>query len=388
MSTKRTILTVNAGSSSVKLAVFEHPPSGGLVRKMDGAVERIGSPEAEAWVRVDGKRSATQAVRAEDQKAAFAILLSMLEKLEPIAPAMIAHRIVHGGPAHASPARVDAALVVELASLASLAPLHQAASMMALHAAQAHFHGVPQLACFDTAFHSTLPELARRLPIPEKFHAKGVRRYGFHGLSFENVVQSLGTPTPRRVVIAHLGSGSSIAAVRDGACIDTTMGFTPAGGVLMGTRTGDIDPGAILFMIRDAGLSADELEQLIFRESGLVALAGTPDMKTLTLRAETDERARFAVEAFGYSVRKAIGAMMAALGGADVLVFTGGIGEHSPVVRAQACAGLEAMGVHLDGERNRRSDDVLSAPSSSCVVRLIPADEERVLATLAVSAMT
>jgi acetate kinase len=273
---------------------------------------------------------------------------------------------------------VDTTVIAELKKLSALAPLHMPAAIAGIEAIAAWHPRLFQVACFDTAFHASMPEIARRLPLPLWADRAGVRRYGFHGISYEYVLSKLGPEAPSRIVIAHLGNGSSLVAVKDGRSIDTTMGFTPAGGVLMGTRTGDLDPGALVYLLREKHLSTDEIERLVERESGLLGVGGTSDMIALLERA--DERARLAVAMFGYAVRKAIGALGAALGGIDLLVFTGGIGEHAPSVRADACAGLESFGVHLDEGRNSRGEEIVSVDESPCAVRVIATNEDLVIA--------
>jgi acetate kinase len=225
-----------------------------------------------------------------------------------------------------------------------------------------------------------MPEVARRLPLPDRFDREGVRRCGFYGLSYEYVLSVMGPLLPSRVVIAHLGGGSSLVAVKDGRAVDTTMGFTPAGGVLMGTRTGDLDPGVLVYVLREKNLSVDALETLVERESGLSAIGGTSDVKTLLARAGTDPRAKLALSMFGYAVRKAVGGLATVLGGIDALVFTGGIGEHAAEIRADVCDGLEYLGVRLDRERNARGDDLISTDSSPCAVRVIATNEELIVA--------
>jgi acetate kinase len=252
------------------------------------------------------------------------------------------------------------------------------ACIAGIEAIAARHPGMPQVVCFDTAFHATLPEVARRLPLPDRFNA--VRRYGFHGLSYEYVMSTLGVEPPPRIVIAHLGNGASLVAVKDGRAIDTTMGLTPTGGILMGTRSGDLDPGVLVYLARSNGLGPDALEHLVDRESGLLAVGGTSDMKTLLERSRSDPRARLAVQMFGYAVRKAIGAFAAALGGIDLLAFTGGIGERAAPIRAEACRGLEPFGIEVDAERNARDEEVISGASSRSVVRVVTANEDLVIA--------
>jgi acetate kinase len=251
-------------------------------------------------------------------------------------------------------------------------------AIAAIEAVSAKLPGVAQVACFDTAFHATLPEIARRLPIPDRFPE--VRRYGFHGLSYEYIVSTLGPRVPPRLIVAHLGNGASLAAIQGGRSIDTTMGFTPSGGIPMGTRAGDLDPGALVYLARKYGMDAGALEHLVDKESGLLAMGGASDMKELLDRRETDPRARFAVDAFSHAVRKVIGAYAAALAGVDLLVFTGGIGEHAAAVRGEACRGLECLGIVLDAKKNEGHEDTISAEASRCAVRVIPTDEDRVIA--------
>lgn len=237
------------------------------------------------------------------------------------------------------------------------------------------FVGIPQIACFDTAFHRTLPEYAARLPLPYEFWTKGIRRYGFHGLSFESIVHTLGSELPPRVIVAHLGNGCSLCAIRDGKSVDTTMGLTPTGGVMMGTRSGDLDPGVLLHLLRVEGYSAEKLDQLLNHESGLQGVSGkTSDMRQLL--ASTDKGADLAVEMFCYSIAKFIAAMVVALGGVDLLVFTAGIGEHAAPVRSNICSRLGHLGIALDESANRKNADVINASESGCEVRVIPTDEE------------
>lgn len=346
------VLAVNCGSSTVKVALFEDQARIAS-RTIEGRSEQA-LPEAMAWIEAAKTR-----------------------------PTMVGHRVVHGGTKYMRSARIDTGVLADLRALVPLAPLHLPAAIAGVEATTAAFPSLPQVACFDTAFHAGLPEVAARLPLPERF--EGVRRYGFHGLSFASVLATLGAPLPSRVVIAHLGNGSSLAAVRDGLSIDTTMGFTPDGGIMMGTRAGDLDPGTLVYLLRHEGLSTDALERLVTRESGLLAVGGTSDMRALLSR--TDPHARLAVAMFAQGVKKAIGALGAALGGIDVLVFTGGIGEHAPTIRARACEGLGFMGVALDAARNAGNEAVISAPESDVVVRVVASDEEREIAREAIETL-
>jgi acetate kinase len=251
-----------------------------------------------------------------------------------------------------------------------------------VEAVGARFPALPQVVCFDTAFHRDLPEVARRLALPRDFgDGAGIRRFGFHGLSYEYVLERLGPSGRGRVVIAHLGNGASMAAVRYGRPVDTTMGLTPAGGFMMGTRTGDLDPGVLLYLMRERGFDAERLDRLVNKESGLLGVSGaSADMKTLLERRERDEEAALAVAMFCYQARKQVGAFAAAMGGLDTLVFTGGIGERAAPVRAEICDGLEHLGVRLDAPRNAAHADPLSAPDAGCAVRVVPTREDLMIA--------
>ncbi len=281
---------------------------------------------------------------------------------------------------HLAPARVDARLLDSLRQAIPFAPLHLPAEIHVIEAAGSRFAGVPQVACFDTAFFRDLPEVARRLALPRALYDQGVRRYGFHGLSYEYLVESLGAKLDGRAVLAHLGAGASMAALIDRKPVDTTMGLTPAGGFMMGTRPGDLDPGVMVHLL-DRGYDARSLEKIVNRESGLFGVSGsTSDMKTLLERRSTDERAALAVEMFAYQAKKTIGALAAALGGIDTLVFTGGVGEHAPPVRELIVAGLEGLGVRVDRLRNREGADLISPDGSPSTVRVVPTDEECMIA--------
>jgi acetate kinase len=293
----------------------------------------------------------------------------------------VGHRIVHGGPDHAAPVLLDPALRRSLDGLIRFAPLHLPAELAFIDAVSARWPGVPQVACFDTAFHRGLPEVAERLPLPRELFDAGVRRYGFHGLSYEFVVDTIGAASLGRAVIAHLGNGASMAAVVGGRSIDTTMGFTPTGGLMMGTRAGDLDPGVLVHLMDHRGADAREIGALVNTRSGLLGVSGTTsDVKALLEASPTDPRAALAIEMFCYSARKFIGALTAALGGLDSLVFTGGIGEHAAPVRERICAGLGYLGVRLDAGRNQRAEGQISVDNSPCRVFIVRADEERMIA--------
>jgi acetate kinase len=297
------------------------------------------------------------------------------------APTAAGHRFVHGGPRQHEPRRIDEELLAELRAAIPFAPLHMPAELLGLEAVSARRAELPQVACFDTHFHWDMPEIARRLPIPRQLHDAGVRRYGFHGLSYESVVSELGAQALGRAVIAHLGNGASMAAVRGGRSMDTTMGMTPAGGFMMGTRTGDLDPGVAVHLLDAHGLDARKLEQLVDRRSGLLAVSErTSDMRELLAARSSDPKSAFAVEMFCYQAAKAAAALAAALGGIDSLVFTGGIGEHAPPIREAICSRLSHLGVRLDPVRNAANARVVSTDGSAHIVRVVAANEELAIA--------
>ncbi len=377
----RVILALNSGSSSRKIALYR---SGGAREELvaQGAAEGIGLEHGRLWVR-DGKGTALTEVdrRFRERGDALEALFSELKRLQfPDADA-VGHRVVHGGPNYSTPAIVTPKLLEDLRRLVPFAPLHIPDEIDGIKAAALHFPEAPQVACFDTAFHQRMPAVARRLPLPRPLWDEGVRRYGFHGISYEYIMEALGSDAPSRIVLAHLGNGASLAAVRDRNPIDTTMGFTPSGGLMMGTRSGDLDPGVILYLLNAKHLEAHQVADMINSQSGLLGVSGTsPDMKALLRVRESDARADEAVAMFCYQLRKYIGAFAAALGGLDLLVFTGGIGEHAGVVRWETCDGLAHLGIRLDPDRNRSDADTISSSDSRCVVRVIPTDEDLMIA--------
>jgi acetate kinase len=355
----RVILTVNAGSSSLKLGLWRGD------RKLAAAkAENLG---ARAALSVDDRKLRA---RAADHAAALHALIGPLT--ERARPEAIGHRLVHGGPL-TDPRRVDAALMKQLRALVPLAPLHLPSELALIEACRRL--KLPQVACFDTAFHRSLPDRARVLPLPKAMRDAGLRRYGFHGLSYESLVDRLPKRALERAIFCHLGSGSSMAAIRAGASIDTTMGFTPTGGIMMGTRPGDLDPGVLLHWLAKHPRKA--LEHALDKEAGLLGVSETTaDVKLLVTRR--DARAKLALELYCYQVQKQIGAYVAALGGLDTLVFTGGIGEHAWQVRERVCSALRALGIALDARANRANAAEIGR--GAVAVRVIPAEEERVIA--------
>lgn len=356
------ILALNCGSSSLKYALFDRTE----VRVLAGEVRGIG-------------------VFAEIRTHAHAVetIFAELGKTRSAALVVVAHRLVHGGPELHAPTKIDAETLEKLKRLVHFAPLHLPSALAVIEAVQKRRPDVKQLGVFDTDFHWHLPAVARRLPIPRVLHDQGIRRYGFHGLSYQFVSHALGNKLGARAVIAHLGSGSSLTALRDGVSIDTSMSFTPTSGIPGATRTGDLDPGILLFLARQ-GVNADGLEDLVSHRSGLAGISEvTGDLEKLLALRSNDPRAALAVEHFCMAVRKQIGALAAALGGLDALVFTGGIGAHSSEVRAEICEGLTHLGVTLDSGRNDRGAPVISEDESRCAVHMLATDEERVLARAA-----
>ncbi|MDB5296069.1 MAG: acetate kinase [Phycisphaerales bacterium] len=381
------VVTVNGGSSSIKFAVFARgdPPA----RVMTGLVERIGSPDATLVATgVDGDgRVERRPVDVSDHGRAAELVGDWLDgRVDRASLVGVGHRIVHGGPGLVEHQDVTDVVLAELRRARPLDLAHLPRELSLLDAFRARFAGVPQVACFDTAFHRDLPRVARLLPIPRRYDEAGVRRMGFHGLSFTYLMEELGRAAgpgaaEGRVILAHLGSGASMAAVRGGRPVDTTMGFTPTAGLVMGTRPGDLDPGLLTYLMRREGLTPEQADRLINERCGLLGVSGTSsDMRDLVGRRGGDVRAAEAVELFCYQARKFVGGFAAALGGLDTLVFAGGIGERSPEVRDEICRGLGFLGVRLDGARNGGSAPVISADDSRVGVRVIPTDEEVVIA--------
>jgi acetate kinase len=355
------VLTVNAGSSSLKLGLWRAD------RELASAKAENLGPKGTLALNGEKLRG-----RARDHATALHALLGPLAQIAK--PEAVGHRLVHGGPTFTGPTIIDAQVSKQLRALTSLAPLHLPSELALIDAAKAL--ELPQVACFDTAFHRTLPERARVLPLPRQMRDAGLRRYGFHGLSCESLVARLPARALRRAVFCHLGSGSSVTAVRNGASADTTMGFTPTGGIMMGTRPGDLDPGALLYWLREHPDCA-QLEQLLEKESGLRGVSErSADMRELLLRK--DAHARLAVELYCYRVKLQLGAYFAALGGLDTVVFTGGIGERAPEVRAKVCAGLDALGIALDARANRKGEGQIARGRASVFV--LAAEEERMIA--------
>jgi acetate kinase len=380
----QSILVLNAGSSSLKFALFaEEPP---FARALSGSIDRIASGRSRFAIKSHSK-SEPQCVDVEGANHISALdsIMQRIEK-ENIRPRAIGHRIVHGGDRYDIPARVDGAMIAELRRIRSFDPEHLPAEIAIIERIREKFPDMEQIACFDTAFHKTMPRVAQLLPIPRRLQEKGLRRYGFHGLSYEFLMEELGriagpNAAKGRVILAHLGNGASMAAVRGGKCMDTSMAFTPAAGLVMSTRSGNIDPGVASFLMKQENLTAAQFDRMMNHESGLLGVSETSsDMRDLLAREAEDHRAAEAVELFCHEAKKFIGAYAAVLGGLDTLVFAGGIGEHASPVRTRICAGLSFLGIDVDQGRNEANAEVISTDNSRTTVRVIRTDEELMIA--------
>jgi acetate kinase len=358
------ILALNSGSSSLKFGIYQRGATDEEA-VLTGSAEGIGRANGTLHIRASDGSSLLRRERIhESQSDALGALCATIREHLDSAPVAVGHRVVHGGPKLRKHQIITPNVLDQLRSAIHFAPLHIPQALSLIAAAQSIFPAAAQFACFDDAFHQTIPEVAAHFPLPLAYFEAGIRRYGFHGVSYESLVHYLGARLPARVIFAHLGNGASLCALRNGISIDTTMGLTPTGGIPMGTRSGDLDPGVIVFLLRNQKFDADRLEELVNHQSGLFALSsGESDVKTLEERARSgDSKARLALDVFALSVRKTIGAYMALLGGTDLLVFTGGIGEHSNRIRSAATSGLEVLGLTADK------------------IQVVPAEEERQIA--------
>jgi acetate kinase len=383
------VLTLNGGSSSVRFAVYAAGDT--PERRLVGKIDRIGS--SGTTLVIGGRTGQAQVSRrlpAADHHTAVGLLLDWMERQSIFAAVKaVGHRVVHGMK-HSEPERVTPKLLAELHRITPYDPDHLPHEIALIEAMARRHPKLPQIACFDTAFHRTMPKVAKLLPIPRRYTRRGVERYGFHGLSYAYLTEELerlhrasksaANPTGR-VILAHLGSGASLAAVFDGRSIDTSMGFTPTGGLVMSTRSGDLDPGLVYYLARTERMTASRFQRMVNHESGLLGVSGTSaDMRDLCAREATDVRAADAVALFCYQVKKWIGSYAAALGGLDTLVFAGGIGENAPIVRRRICAGLAFLGVDLDQKRNAKNAALISTDAGRVKVRVIRTDEELMIA--------
>jgi len=380
------ILTINSGSSSVKLAMYRMGEAETL--EFSGSLERIGLRSGAFHIEDAGGQSLMdEQVDLPDHEAAFKRLFDWLQESQPgKALDAVGHRVVHGGAKFTLPHRITPALIAELKELVHLAPDHLPHEIKAILATTRAFPDLTQVACFDTAFHSNMPRLAQIYALPRYFMEMGLMRYGFHGLSYEYIVQELqrqagAQAANGRLIIAHLGNGASMAAVRDGRSVETTMGFTPAGGLVMSTRSGDLDPGALIYLLEEKGLKASDLNYLVNRRSGLLAVSGlSSDMRDLLAQEDQEPQARQAVDLFCYIASKHLGALAAALGGLDTLIFTAGIGENAPAVRQRICQQLGYMGIQIDPARNEANAAIISPDRAKVTVRVMHTDEDLMIA--------
>lgn len=372
------VLAINTGSSSLKFGLYVER-NGEEQIQIGGSADGIGGCRGHIVM----KDSHGRELRSENhlfasQSDALERARGWLEEFSPTMPVAIGHRVVHGGPHLLTHQMITPEVIQELQSYRHFAPLHIPIALQLIGSAERAYPNVPQFACFDTAFHKTMPEAATRFALPQALFDEGIRRYGFHGLSYESIVHQLGEELPSRTVIAHLGNGASLAAVKDGRSIDTTMGLTPTGGIPMATRTGDLDPGVLLYLMRVKKMGADSLEDLANHNAGLTALSnGQSDMRDLEASADSgDHAAQLAIDIFCDSIRKVIAAYASVLGGVDLLVFSGGIGEHSARVRSATCRNLEFLGISMDAHRNRLQDSIISSDESKVSVRIVPSQED------------
>jgi acetate kinase len=379
------ILTINTGSSSLKISLYSLGREEGCL--LSGTVDRIGFGEGR--LRLDDAQGAhliDERGTFTDHGKALESLLAWPAKHRPDLRAdAVGHRVVHGGPEYREPQRVTPELLGVLKKLVALAPEHMPQAIQTMETAVKAFPGLVQVACFDTAFHRQMPRLAQIYPLPRKFIEEGLIRYGFHGLSYEYIMQELRVVAPQeaagRVIIAHLGNGASMAAVRAGTGIDTTMGFTPCGGLMMGTRLGDVDPGVLLYLLTRHGLTPAALSDVVNRQSGLGGVSGTSaDMRDLLAKESTDPAAAEAVALFCRQARKHLAALAASLGGLNTLVFTGGIGEHATIIRQRIAEGLEFLGIRIDGNRNEKHAPIISPDGSPVTVRVMSTREDLMIA--------
>jgi acetate kinase len=377
---ERTVLTVNTGSSSLKAAVFDIAHLSD--RHLTAQVEHIGHESVLRVTDGSGDEVSNEPIQARDHGEALTALIDWLGRNWESEPFVaVGHRLVHGGPDYSAPRLIDDAMVAAIEQLTPFAPNHLPQALAAIAATRAAFPDLPQVACFDTAFHRTMPPVAQRYPLPPEFEREGAIRYGFHGLSYASIVDRLGDRIAPRTIVAHLGNGASMAALRDGTSVDTTMGFTPLGGLMMGTRPGDLDPGMLLYLLQQTGRSVDDVADLVADQAGLRGVSQrSADMKALLDHEDDDPQTAVALELYVYLARKQLGGLLAVLGGLDLLVFTGGIGEHAAPIRERICRDFAFAGIEIDPEKNAAHATVISCDDSPARVMVLPADEERMIA--------
>lgn len=384
-SNEKYVLTINGGSSNIKFALYQIDDT--LKLFLSGAVENIGTKKVALNYYQDGRHQIINGDElATAHESATHWLIDWLEKqINFESVVAIGHRVVHGME-HTQPEKVTPALLDDLKKISDYDPEHLPEEIKMISVFRIRYPTLDQVACFDTSFHANMPQYAKLLAIPRRFNAMGIKRYGFHGFSYAYLMEQLkldewDVTNTDRVILAHLGSGASLAAVKNGQCIDTSMGFSPASGIPMGTRAGDLDPGVAWYLMKQEKLSPAQFNHLINHESGLLGVSETSsDMRQLLKMEDNDHRAADAVDLFCYQAKKCIGSFAAALHGVDTMVFSGGIGENSPQVRQRICHGLEFLGIELDGEKNEKNELIISAETSTVSVRVIPTNEELMIA--------
>ena len=383
------ILVLNSGSSSIKFAMYE-AVDGQRTKIFEGAVDGIATDNGKFWIKdADCKKLIDETPDLPNRSVAFALVAKTLNSGQFPAPKAIGHRTVSGSPSVCENQLITPELIDNLDKYADLAPLHTPIAVYIMREALKLFPGIPNFAVLDTYFHRTMPDVVKRMPIPDEYVEMGVRRYGYHGVSYESIIYQLQPNIPEKLIVAHLGNGASITAIRNGQCLDTSMGLTPSGGIISASRTGDIDPGVVIFILKqiaktepDALKAADKLETVISKKSGLVGMSGVSnDMRDLRdAIKQGNQHARLAVDKFTSTIAKWIGSFYAELNGLDMLVFTGGIGENDIASRAEICAGLEALGIVIDPARNNvRGAATISAENSRVTVRVIPPAEDLII---------
>ncbi|MFZ1014748.1 MAG: acetate/propionate family kinase [Terracidiphilus sp.] len=383
------VLVLNSGSSSIKFSVYE-AGNGARVKLHEGAVDGIGTDLGKFWIKDGAGRKLVDETPALPTRAvAFKLVADALHSSDFSSPVAVGHRMVSGGPTVQENQHITPELIDEMERYTAFAPLHTPIAVYIMREALKLFPGIPNFVILDTYFHRTMPEVAKQMPIPAEYAEMGVRRYGAHGISYESIVYQLQPNVPERLIVAHLGNGASISAIRKGRCLDTSMGLTPTGGIISGTRTGDIDPGVLLFILRkiaekheSTSAAADQLETVVSKKAGLLGVSElSNDMRDLREAIQGgNSKARLAVDKFVWTIQKWIGSFFVELGGLDMLVLTGGIGENDIASRAEICAGLDALGVTLDPKRNDvRGAAVISAEDSSVTVRVIPPAEDLII---------
>ncbi|MDB5144985.1 MAG: acetate kinase [Mucilaginibacter sp.] len=376
------ILSINCGSSSLKFSLYR---AGSLQQELSGSVNGIGDKGSKFYISKEKQSIVEEAADLENLATAVKAVIRWFKESKYNHHLLaIGHRIVQGGPDNREPVLITDELLETLHQFIYLAPNHLPDEIKTIKTFQSAFPKLMQVACFDTGFHKNLPDEAKYYPLPAKYQQQGLLHYGFHGLSYEYIMQKLTTDglkvKGQKLIIAHLGKGASMAAVKNGNCVETTMGLSPIGGLVMGTRSGDLDPGVLLFLLKQGRLTATQLDKLLSKESGLKAIAGISDVQELLKAEAKDPKAKAAITVFCYQARKFIGSLAAAMGGLDMLVFTGGIGEHSAIIRERICQDLEFLGIQIDKGSNQHNKGNISSAASHVKVLVIKTNEEAMIA--------